>query len=392
MKAGAVYDVNSNSARYSAFLFGVVGVLVFIVQPGLVQGLVSVLGMTEKQAGYIASAEMAGVALTTILISFFVGNINWRKLALLCVAAAVAGDVASIFWLDLQPLMLSRFIAGLGYGGLISISFGAIGLTRETDRNLALYLVWLLSYGAVGLFVMPTAFDMFGLQGLFAFFAFITLISVYFVKYLPASLDSQGVPSERAVDLSKNLKIIAMLGVLSYNLAQGIAWAYLFLIGTSEGVGEQAVANALTISQIMGIAGALLSVMLANKVRRLLPITVGIIGGATSMAILLADFNYTIYMIAVCGFNFLWNMVLPFILAKVGDFDRRGNMMVYAIALQMTGLGLGPYLGTLFIDETGFSNVIIACVGFFLISYILLLIPARARLTILKSNAKISQP
>ena len=383
--SSAPFDADSTRARYSAFLFGVVGVITFIVQPGLVQGLVSILNLTEQQAGFVASAEMMGVALTTIIMSFAVKRVNWQKVALGCLLLAAAGDFASAFTADLNTLMVLRFLSGLGYGGLISISFGAVSLTKNTDRNLAMYLVWVLSYGAAGLLLIPTAFELVGLDGLFIFFGLATLAAIYFVRFLPTSLDNQHEVSDRAVSLPMGMKVVAMFGVLAYNLAQGIAWAYLFLIGTAEGLGEQVVANALTISQVVAIFGALSSVMLATKVRRLGPITVGIFGGALSMVILLTDFDYTTYLIAVCGFNFLWNMVLPFILAKVGDFDRNGGMVVYAISLQMTGLGLGPFVGALALGGDGFGDAIKLSITFFIASFILLLIPARARFRMLKS-------
>ena len=59
-------DLNSKSALYSMFLIGVIAPEVFIVQPGFVQGLVEYLGFDDQGAGYTASAEMFGLAATTL--------------------------------------------------------------------------------------------------------------------------------------------------------------------------------------------------------------------------------------------------------------------------------------------------------------------------------------
>lgn len=56
-------DINSPSVLWAAIVMGVLGPAVFIVQPGFVQGLVAFYGFTEQSAGYIASAEMWGIAL-----------------------------------------------------------------------------------------------------------------------------------------------------------------------------------------------------------------------------------------------------------------------------------------------------------------------------------------
>jgi hypothetical protein len=58
-----------------------------------------------------------------------------------------------------------RFAAGVGAGGLISLSFAAIGLTRKPDRNFGYLIMWVLTYGAFGLLAMPTAFRLAGSRG-----------------------------------------------------------------------------------------------------------------------------------------------------------------------------------------------------------------------------------
>ena len=82
-----------------------------------------------------------------------------------------------------------------------------------------------------------------------------------------------------------------------------------------------------------------------------------------------------LFLISVCGFNFLWNFVLPFILGAVGDLDLHGRIMGPAIALQMTGLGLGPILSSLLITAKGYGQVETACIGFFIASLVLLALP-----------------
>ncbi len=67
--AGNKVELNSTRLLLSAMLLVVIGMAVFIVQPGFVQGLVEYAGFDDKQAGYIASAEMFGIALATIIMT-----------------------------------------------------------------------------------------------------------------------------------------------------------------------------------------------------------------------------------------------------------------------------------------------------------------------------------
>ena len=65
LSAVEVHQKTPMDRRFSvtaATVFCVVSVLVFIIQPGYVQGLVDLAGLTGSEAGYVASAEMTGYA------------------------------------------------------------------------------------------------------------------------------------------------------------------------------------------------------------------------------------------------------------------------------------------------------------------------------------------
>lgn len=371
----APVDVNGVPAVVSAIILGTVGVLSFIIQPGIVQGFVAELGLAEPQAVNLAGIEMLGVAIAAILLAFVSNRLNWRMVVIAGLALAITGNVFSAVALDSPQLSLARFVAGLGHGLIISMSFTFIGITRKAERNLALYLVALLTYGAFGLWYLPSFLDSFGFATLFYAFAAICAAAMVTVFYVPAAYHAAVVRNPRARQLSSALVFVALAGVLAYNLAQGIAWGILALVGIGAGHPEQAVADALFLSQILAIAGALSAVFLAHRINSHLAIAVGIFGGAASIALLIDEPGYSRFLIAVCGFNLLWNFVLPFILAKVCDFELQGRMMSYAIALQMIGLGGGPLLAAPLIAGGSYLPAVVVCIGMFIASYALLVGP-----------------
>lgn len=69
-------DVNSATAIGSAVILGTIGVLSFIVQPGLVQGFSSQYEVGEDVANFLASAEGFGIALATIITAFASRAVN----------------------------------------------------------------------------------------------------------------------------------------------------------------------------------------------------------------------------------------------------------------------------------------------------------------------------
>ena len=383
---GAI-DINSKQTLWSVFLVGVIAPEVFIVQPGFVQGLVEYVGFDDQGAGYTASAEMFGLAATTILMTFIAHRVNWRTVILGSLIVMFLANAMCTLTTDLNTFVALRFIAGLGAGSLVSLSFAIVGLTSNPDRNFGLLIMWVLTYGAIVLWAMPSAYAFAGMSGALWFFALFPLFGVPFIKHLPANGESVAQVEEDAVNLTSGMKTLALFAMLAYFIAQGVVWAYLFLIGLAGGLAEQAVANGLTLSQFAGIAGALLAAVMANRFGRSLPLTVGILGGALCLYFLVGSFEFLAFAVAVGVYNFAWNMTHPFLLAAMASFDRRGRVVVYAVAMQMVGLAIGPGLAASVISEGDYINVNWLGAGLFVVSLALILPPVLAQTRMFDSGS-----
>jgi predicted MFS family arabinose efflux permease len=382
---GAI-DINSRQTLWSVFLVGVIAPEVFIVQPGFVQGLVEHVGFDDQGAGYAASWEMFGLATTTILMTFIAHRVNWRTVILGSLIIMFLANAMCTLTTDLNTFVALRFIAGLGAGSLVSLSFAIVGLTSNPDRNFGLLIMWVLTYGAIVLWAMPSAYAYAGMSGALWFFAIFPLIAVPFIKHLPANGESVAQVEEDAVNLTTGMKTLALFAMLAYFMAQGVVWAYLFLIGLAGGLGEQAVANGLTLSQFAGIAGAMLAAIMAHRFGRSLPLTIGILGGALCLYFLVGSFEFMAFAVAVCVYNFAWNLTHPFLLASMASFDRRGRVVVYAVAMQMVGLAIGPGLAASVISEGDYINVNWLGAGLFVASLALILPPVMAQTKIFESG------
>jgi len=359
----------------AAILVGVIGPEVFIVQPGFVQGLVEHLGFDDRSAGYAASIEVWGITATTVLMTFFAHHFNWRKVITVSLVVVALSNLACIVVHEQTAFVGLRFLAGLGCGSLISLSFTTVGLTSNPDRNFGYLIMWVLLYGAVVLFAMPAAFAVSGMSGPLLFFALFPLVALPLVRNFPVSGETVAAVEADAVNLSNPLKGAALAAMFAYFIAQGVAWAYLFLIGTAGGLSEQKVANALTLSQFAGVAGALLPAMVGSRFGRWRPLSIGIAGGAVALVFLIGRFEYLPFTIWVCVYNFFWNMTHPYLLGSMASFDRRGRVVVYAVALQMLGLAIGPALAASVISPEHYDRVNWLAIGFFMVSWICILPP-----------------
>lgn len=359
----------------AAILVGVIGPEVFIVQPGFVQGLVQNLGFDDQSAGYAASIEVWGITATTLLMTFFAHRFNWRKVVMASLLLVAAANIVCIWAHSREAFVALRFVAGVGSGSLISLSFTAVGLTDNPDRNFGYLITWVLVYGAVVLYLMPAAYAVSGMTGVLIFFALFPLVALPLLKWFPENGETAATVEADAVNLSGPLKSLALTAMFAYFVAQGVAWAYLFLIGTAGGLGEQQVANGLTLSQVAGVAGALLPALVGHRFGRWRPLTIGIVGGALCLVFLMGHFQYGAFAFWVCLYNFFWNMTHPFLLGSMASFDRRGRVVVLAVAAQMLGLAVGPALGASFIQPGQYTSVNYIAMAMFGLSWVCILPP-----------------
>jgi MFS family permease len=371
-------DLDSHPTIWSIVFLAVLGPSMFILQPGYVQGLVDYGSLSEEQAGLIAASEMFGIAITAIVMYFLAHRFNWRVLTLVFVLMILAGNIASLGQLDFTKLRTFRFATGLGSGGIISITFAMMSLTTRADRNMGLIVTAVLTWGALGLLFMPTLFQHFGIDGFMWILAIFSLLGLFAIRYTPCFAQSAAHQENPIIQIAPPLRYGLLLGVLIYNLAIGIVWVYLSLVGIEAGISEQTVANILTISQILGIGGALVAFFLEFRVGRLLPLQASIIGAAIGISLILGQPTLVNFAVGACLFNLLWNVTQPYLVAMLAAYDSDNKLVIQGVAMQMIGYSVGPTLAALLLNLGSYSGVNKIAIGLFAGSALIITIGLKA--------------
>lgn len=369
-------DVNSPRMLLAAILLHTVGPQVLYILPSFVQGLKDYGGFDEKQAGFLASAETTGIALGTIAIIFLQSRVNWRHIFTIAVLFVVAGNFASMGVSDFEAFRVTRYIAGFGAGCLLSLSYVVIALTERHDRNFGFMIMTTLIYAGALVFVLPTIYGTFGFNGLLTLVAVSCLPCFFFIKDVPKSGKVRSEIDKTAINLGWFHKLLGLGAVHAYFLAMGAVWSYLFLIGLSGGASEQSIANALSVSQIAGIAGAFAAAMLGIRYGRALPLTVTMIMVVVSVVWMLDFSSALFFTFLVCVFLFAQDMSHPYLLGSMASFDRTGKLVAYAATLTSLGYSFGSYMAASVIPGDGtYDNAIWLAVGLFATSLVFILIP-----------------
>lgn len=358
----AMRNVNTPGILLAILYISVIGPAVFIVQPGFVHGLIAGYHFNDQEAGYIASAEMWGIAVTTLVMGFVLHRFNWRTmmaLAALVIAAAnfLNGTITPIQH-SLPLSLIVRGLAGLGSGVFVSLSFTLIGLTSKPQRNFGLLVIAVLCFGAFGLFVMPSALSLIGMNGVVIFFGLLSLSALPLLRLLPTSADEVIDIDPDAVEVPRIYAALMVAVMAVFFIGQTSVWAYLYLIGLNGGVSEQGVANGLSASSFSGIFGAMFATLIGLRFGRIAPTAVAVAGSIISLAFLFGQFSSLVFTLAAGAYCLFWNFMHPLLLSFLSKIDKTGGILAHGIAAQMLGTAAGPALAALIVTHNDYSRVL----------------------------------
>ena len=360
-------------------VMAVIGPAVFIAQPEWVKGLVLYGGFSEQQAGGIASAEMWGMLLTTVAMTYLAARIDWRRAFSWALLVVVIGNLMTIVVAGMPSFVVVRCIVGLGSGVIVTLSFAVVGLTANPDRNFGYLMLWVLLYGTIAMPLIAWLYTVIDLAGAIIFFAAVSVCGLPFVRFLPATGGKAETDASDARRLSTAQTCMALGAMLTYFLGLGAVYAYVSLIGLTTGASEQQVANSVALSQVAGVFGALTAVALAARVNRAIPLSLAIIGGIVAMWLLGDPKSHFVFAVSVALFVYAWNVAHPYLLAAMASFDATGRIVVYAVALQTLGLAVGPLLGAAVISEGNYTGTALVGIALFAATLILIVPPVVAR-------------
>ena len=372
-KSPAVETIDLNSIRSlaAANYLGSIGALTIVILPGIVGVIADSLQLSPGQVGLVMSADIITMAAAMGITAFLIHKSNWRVLAVAALVVLLAGSLLSIQANSYQTMILARLIAGIGEGMAVSVAFAIFGGTRNPDRQFGIYLVVILSLAASLLYFIPAILAFGGKTYVFAVISLLIAINFLFVSWLPIS---HGEEHSSLIKEEKPLPYVLVgLGlatVFLYFMAQGEAWAFMERIAANAGLSGQTIGTSLALSNIGGIAGALIAALVSVRFGRAWPIIISAVISIAGLVVLSGDINGLSFGMATMLYIFGWNLTQPYFSGIMAELDPKGRVVVMMGAVQTAGLGLGPGVVGLMIHDNDFSSVSILGIVLILLSLI----------------------
>lgn len=332
---------------------------VLVTMPILAPAMVRQVGGGDAATGYLASADMFGLALASLVFARHAQVFDWRIVIRIALAGVVIGNLVSIALDDIALLLLTRLFVGLCGGAALSIVFVAFCHTPSPDRSFGILIFLQLLLQTVLLPLFAWLDERWGVGSLYLGLVAIALFALVLVGHAPRGLAKRaeilGLAQKPAVGHAWAVVTVVALGI--YFMAPAMIWAYFEPIGRSFGLDALSIGTALGFSGLAGMLGAATVLLLPPQ--RMLWMIVGIALSIGALVPIYYGTGFSTFLVVACAFTFAWNFTVPYLMGVIAQYDEAGETAIYSLASQLLGLAAGPLAGSAILNAgLGYSAMI----------------------------------
>ncbi len=372
---------NSMYARIFLAFLASAGLFYVNIMPAIVDGLKEGLAFTDRQAGFVASANVYGAAVGALLVVFIVKRLSWRPVSYTLLAVLILMDLLSLLLITPEVLIGVRFMHGCVGGALVGVGFSVIARMLHPDRTFGVLLFVQFGLGGLGNLFIPRLVPVFGTGVLFFSLIAFSLATAAMVPFLDDYKVSaaDGQRAKRAAPLPLLPITLVLASLFLFQAANNGVFAFIIGLGRFSGLELDFITLTLAAAGWIGLLGAGLVVVLYTRFGRTLPLASAMLLTIAATWALHFSSSGTVYLVANCVVGITWAFVMSYLLGLVSAFDQTGQMAALGGFASKMGLASGPLAGGLLLGDNNYALLInLACVGLAL-SMVASLIPARLK-------------
>ena len=332
------------------------------------------LGFTERQAGFLVSADALGMAVASAFGVWWVKRVSWRTMAALGLGLALVANVLATGVGEFMMMMACRVFASVGTGTAFSVAVATLGEQHKSERAYGIGLAIQTVLMIVALALSPHILARWGLDGLFLMLAGTSLAVGAAISGLPQGSRKSAntkIPGGVSTKVSVGLITIALFATVFHFCGTVGFWTYIERIGNAAGLSNLFIGTTLAVSMCAGLFGALTAAWLSNRIGMLWPFVISGIGSIIAVGLTTQNASRESFAVAVALFQWVWLFVTAYQMALVAMLDRAGRYVVLVPAAQGIGAVIGPALAAVLIGDGSYLPVNFMAGGFILLSIVL---------------------
>ena len=325
---------------------------VYLALPLILGTLADIYHFSNRQIGWIGSAENAGLLLGSTLVSVLAGSGRYRRLVITGIAIAVTGNLVTLLLGSFAGFIGVRLVTGIGSGMCYSAAIACLSLTRESSRNFSVFVVILVLANSAELWLVPTLVNAAGVHGLYTALAMLYVVPLLLLRQIPRSVQPSAaahtpqanVAAVAAPTLPRSNAWLCLAAIVLFGIAASAFWAYSERIGISIGMSETAVSRTLTLCNLFSLTGSLLALYLSRRWGHHRPQLLAIAVMIAVFAAWTSGISVAGYVIGVLLFFEVWSMASVYQLSTLTAIDRTGQYVALVPAAQGIGQSAGPFI------------------------------------------------
>ncbi len=310
-----------------------------MVMPIIVLAVDRIPGFDEATATLISSAEIAGIALYSLLLPRLAGT-NRRLVAIGGFAAVIIGE-ASSFWLTGAPtLTVARLVTGLGEGAIFSLIATRLASMANAER------IWgqinLIGGTTMGLLLLalsslPTR------PGNEPIFLGLALFAIAMAPIAYLMRDHARIPSPATTStaLDRGKMALALIVVFLVYAVQAGQWAISGYIGKLSNLSATELGTYLAVSSVVGFVGAVVPSMARDRDKRLASVLFGFLLMAVSLYCFFNIYEKYVFLFAQIFLNIGFYVVTPFLTGLLTEHDPDGSLLSRILVIALVGAATG---------------------------------------------------
>lgn len=342
-----------------------VGYSVLVALPAINSAWVEQLGFTEVQVNRVASADLLGLFLGSIAISFLIRRVNRRALILAGIAVAIVANALCIYYLDYMTTLLLRILAGFGSGLYTAVAVAGLG-ARSRPREA---FNWMLLAFAISQFLELQLIPHLTMAGIYIFFIATYVVTLPFVQLMPSNDPEQmsRVDAADAEPTEHRPTALAWVGIAAIVVAYiniGAYWSNIELAAEAGGLDGDWAGQVISWSVLLSFFGCFGAMYALKHFDYDRPILVTFVLMVFAVGLLAVDVSAGIFVFSVAMFSFLWIFIDVYQMGGVSAADRSGSAAAFIPGAQGLGQMLGPFIAALLLERSlGFDAVFVLCAG-----------------------------
>ncbi|MGS0897133.1 MFS transporter [Burkholderia stagnalis] len=327
-----------------------------ILSPFLVAAVMTRFRLDEGAATALVSAEILGIAISCALLSHRIARAA-RSFALAGTLGAIAGQAFSAVAPGVGLTAAARGLTGLFEGMLFVVVASGVSRRASTDR------LWgqinLLAGGINGgILVLISALPAAWLgRWVFALLAAVVAVLAPAIRGIGAFASTPARTHVRAgAPPWRPVVAIWAVTALIYGV-QASQWAIAGFVGERAGLSPTTIGVLLSVSSLLGFAGAAIPAHPASHRHRLVLIWAAQLAMIGSIEWFFGASGGRAYFLSQFVLNSAFFVIVPFLTGMLSDVDPDGSLVARTLVVTFFAAGIGTALSGALLDRVGGTRV-----------------------------------